>query len=151
MAKRKASISMIIINYPKHPFRFKEEDSKEFIFDEIRKQWLRLTPEEWVRQNFLQYLIQIKQYPTTLIAIEKEIKLGELKRRCDIVIYKAEKPWMIIECKEMGVAVNQAVASQIFNYNQVLEAEYLIITNGNETFGLKTASKEQITDIPAYH
>lgn len=141
---------MIVIEYPQHQFRFKEEDSKEFIFDEIRKQWLRLTPEEWVRQNFLQYLIQTKKYPASLIAVEKEIKLGELKKRCDIVVYKNDKPWMIVECKEMNVPVNNAVASQIFNYNQTLDVAYLIITNGKETFGLNTLSKEQIAGIPDY-
>ncbi len=141
---------MIRIDYPTHNFRFKEEDNKEFIFDEIRKQWLRLTPEEWVRQNFLQYLIQTKKYPASLIAIEKEIKLGELKKRCDIVVYKNDIPWMIVECKEMNVPVNKNVASQIFNYNQKLDVTYLIITNGNETFGLSTLSKEQITTLPDY-
>lgn len=142
---------MIRIEYPLYNFRFKEEDGKEFIFDEIRKQWLKLTPEEWVRQNFLQYLIQTKKYPASLIAVEKEIKLGELKKRCDIVVYKNDIPWMIIECKEMNVPVNNAVAAQIFNYNQTLDVSFLIITNGNETFGLDTLSKEQIALIPDYH
>lgn len=142
---------MIRIEYPPYNFKFKEADGKEFIFDEIRKQWLKLTPEEWVRQNFLQYLIQTKKYPASLIAVEKEIKLGELKKRCDIVVYKNDIPWMIIECKEMNVPVDNAVAAQIFNYNQTLDVSFLIITNGKETFGLNTLSKEQIVLIPDYH
>ncbi len=141
---------MIRIAYPQNNFRFKEEDGKEFIFDEVRKQWLRLTPEEWVRQNFLQYLIQTKKYPASLIAIEKEIALGELKRRCDIIIYKNEKPWMIIECKEMNVSLNDKVVNQILNYNQSLDVHYLIITNGTEIFGFDTITKTQLIFIPDY-
>lgn len=125
---------MITINYPKHEFRFKKEDDKEFIFDEVRKQWLRLTPEEWVRQNFLQYLIITKKYPATLIAIEKEIKLNDLKKRCDIVVYKNEKPWMIVECKEMNVSLNENTIEQILRYNMVMKVDYLIITNGTNIY-----------------
>ena len=141
---------MLRIEYPKYDFRFKKEEDKEFIFDEIRRQWLRLTPEEWVRQNFLQYLIQTMKYPASLIAVEKEIKLGELRKRCDIVVYKESNPWMIVECKEMHIPINNAVASQIFNYNQTLEVAYLIITNGNTTFGLDTLSRQQILALPDY-
>ena len=122
---------MIQIIYPKHEFRFKKEEEKEFIFYEIRKQWLRLTPEEWVRQNFLQYLVLTKKYPATLIAIEKEIKLGELKKRCDIVVYKNDRPWMIVECKERNVVLNESTIEQILRYNMVMKVDYLIITNGN--------------------
>lgn len=141
---------MIRIEYPTYDFRFKEEEDKEYIFDDIRRLWLRLTPEEWVRQNFLQYLIQTKRYPASLIAVEKEIKLGELRKRCDIVVYKDSKPWMIVECKEMHIPVSNAVAAQIFNYNQTLEVNYLIITNGNNTFGLDTLSRQQILEIPDF-
>jgi hypothetical protein len=141
---------MIRIDYPQHDFRFKEEKGKESIFDEVRKQWVRLTPEEWVRQNFLQYIIQTKKYPPSLIAVEKEIKLGELKKRCDIVVYKNNRPWLIVECKEMNIPVNNAVATQILNYNQKLDVDYLIITNGRITFGLKTQNRQQIFELPEY-
>jgi len=142
---------MIQIDYPKHDFRFKKENNKEFIFDEVRKQWLQLTPEEWVRQNFLQYLILKKKYPASLMAVEKEIKLGELKKRCDILVYKNEKPWMIVECKEMKVSLNDMVINQIFGYNQSLDVAYLIITNGNKTFGIDTKSQQPLAIIPDYH
>jgi hypothetical protein len=141
---------VIRIEYPKYDFRFKKEENKEFIFDDIRRIWLRLTPEEWVRQNFLQYLIQTMKYPASLIAVEKEIKLGELRKRCDIVVYKDSKPWMIVECKEMHIPISNAVASQIFNYNQTLAVDYLIITNGNNTFGLSTLSGQQIIILPDF-
>ncbi|MBA4197301.1 MAG: restriction endonuclease subunit R [Chitinophaga sp.] len=141
---------MITISFPSFPFRFKEADKKEFIFDEVRKQWLRLTPEEWVRQNFIQYLIQTKKYPAGLLAIEKEINAGELKRRCDIIVYKNNIPWMIIECKEMNVDLNDKVVEQVFNYNQHLNVPYLVITNGKETFGLDTIHKIQLNELPDY-
>ncbi|OIQ97366.1 hypothetical protein GALL_206260 [mine drainage metagenome] len=143
---------MITINYPKHEFRFKKEGDKEFIFDEVRKQWLRLTPEEWVRQNFLQYLIQSKKYPATLIAIEKEIKLNDLKKRCDIVVYKNDKPWMIVECKEMNVVLNENTIEQILRYNMVMKVDYLIITNGTNIYAWNIADGKanEIDSIPDF-
>ncbi len=143
---------MITIIYPKHEFRFKKEDDKEFIFDEVRKQWLRLTPEEWVRQNFLQYLILSKKYPATLIAIEKEIKLNDLKKRCDIVVYKNDKPWMIVECKEMNVALNENTIEQILRYNMVMKVDYLIITNGTNihAWNIADGKANEIDSIPDF-
>jgi hypothetical protein len=127
---------MINIQFPSHSFKIKSENGKEIIFDECRKQWVLLTPEEWVRQNFLQYLIQEKLYPASLIAVEREIVLGDLKKRFDIVVFKNAKPWMIVECKEMHGKLNEAVIKQILNYNITLQAEYLVITNGTSTFAL---------------
>ena len=123
---------MIKIDYPPYQPKIKKENEKEFIFDEFRKRWVVLTPEEWVRQNFLQYLTQIKKYPASLIAIEKEIKLGELKKRFDIVVYDSyTKPWMIIECKEMNVPLDRTVLDQVLRYNINLQVPYLVITNGS--------------------
>lgn len=140
------------IRYPKHEFRFKQEADKEWIFDEFRKQWVRLTPEEWVRQNMLQYLVQTLHYPATLIAVEKEINLGELKKRFDILVYRESTPWMIIECKEMGVPLSEAVLKQILNYNISLRASYIIITNGSDTagFDLRNGTAESITGFPSF-
>ena len=123
---------MIKIEYPPYQPKIKQEAGKEFIFDEIRKRWILLTPEEWVRQNFLQYLVRVKNYPPSLIAVEKEIKLGELKKRFDIVVYDNNtKPWMIIECKEMNVILNKAVLDQLLRYNLSLVVPYLVMTNGS--------------------
>ena len=127
---------MINIQFPSHSFKIKSENGKEIIFDECRKQWVLLTPEEWVRQNFLQYLVQERLYPASLIAVEREIVLGDLKKRFDIVVFKNAKPWMIVECKEMHGKLNEAVIKQILNYNITLQAEYLVITNGTSTFAL---------------
>jgi hypothetical protein len=143
---------MIQIPFPPFPFKIKEAEGKELIFDEIRKQWVRLSPEEWVRQNILQYFLQIMNYPSSLIAIEKEIKLGELKKRFDILVYKHAKPWLMVECKEMNAPINEAVLKQVLNYNISLEVPYILITNGNSSFGyeLSNGKMQQILSIPNY-
>ena len=131
---------MIVIPYPSYPFKIKAINGKDQIFDPFRKIWVVLTPEEWVRQNLLQYLVQTLHYPPSLIAVEKEIKLGELLKRFDIVVYKNEKAWMIIECKEAKVALNEKTMEQILQYQQILTAQYLFISNGHETLGAKIES-----------
>lgn len=138
---------MIKIEYPAYQPKIKEENNKEFIFDEFRKRWIVLTPEEWVRQNFLQYLTQIKKYPASLIAIEKVIKLGELKKRFDIVVYDAQtKPWMIVECKEMNVPLDKTVLDQVLRYNMSLNVPYFAITNGSYCLAFST-NKNVLTVI----
>ena len=123
---------MIKIEYPPYQPKIKKEADKEFIFDEFRKRWVILTPEEWVRQNFLQYLIQVKKYPASLIAVEKEIIVADTKKRFDIVVYdKNSRPWMIIECKEMNVELSKQVLDQVLRYNIALQVPYLVITNGS--------------------
>jgi hypothetical protein len=126
---------MLYIKFPAHDFRLKNEDGKEFIFDEMRKSWVRLTPEEWVRQNMLQYLVHEKKYPASLIAVEKEILLGEMRKRFDILVYKEAIPWMVIECKEMDTQLTEPVLRQALNYNISLQVRYLVITNGAFTYG----------------
>lgn len=124
---------MINIAYPKFDFKIKQRDNKEIIYDEIRRSWIVLTPEEWVRQNFIQYLLQTKKYPASLIAVEKEIAVGELRKRFDLVIYKNDKPWMIVECKQMGVQLSHNTISQVLAYNSKIQATYIAVTNGNNT------------------
>lgn len=141
---------MIKVEYPKHNFRLKKEDNKEFIFDEIRKVWISLTPEEWVRQNFLQWLMQVKQYPASLISVEKEIKVNGLRKRYDIVVYKEAMPWMIVECKEMGVQLSESVITQVVTYNSNLSVGYLVITNGTSTFAFETSSAQWLQTFPDF-
>jgi hypothetical protein len=144
---------MIKIVYPPYQPKIKKEDNKEFIFDEVRKQWVILTPEEWVRQNFLQYLIHVQQYPASLIAIEKEMMLGDLKKRTDIIVYdKATKPWMIVECKEMNVPLDEKVLDQILRYHISIPVPYLVITNGSFCFGFEKANNGfiEMNQLPAY-
>jgi hypothetical protein len=143
---------MIVIPYPSYPFKIKALNGKDQIFDPFRKIWVVLTPEEWVRQNLLQYLVQTLHYPPSLIAVEKEIKLGELLKRFDIVVYKNEKAWMIIECKEAKVALNEKTMEQILQYQQILTAQYLFISNGHETLGAKIESGklQALQNFPEY-
>ena len=144
---------MILINYPEPSFRIKKQNNLDFIFDEIRKRWILLTPEEWVRQNFVRYLIQQKNYPSALIALEKEMKLGELRKRFDILVYNRDhQPAMMVECKGASVLMNEKVLEQLLRYNISIPVEFMIITNGNLTYGWqkKGTSLELITEIPAF-
>ena len=143
---------MLQINYPDYNFRIKKEKNKELIFDEVRLQWIVLTPEEWIRQNFLQYLIRVKKYPKSLLSIEKIISLGELKKRCDIVVYKNNLPWMIVECKEMNTDLNVPVLEQILRYNIGLPVKYLVLTNGNKTFAFELSENGliEINELPVF-
>jgi hypothetical protein len=141
---------MIKIDYPTPAFRIKKENDKEYIFDALRKKWLLLTPEEWVRQNFIQYLLQVKKYPSTLIAVEKEISLGELKKRFDILVYdNNHQPWMMIECKAAEVKLDETVLQQVLRYNMSIPVEYIIITNGNATFGWeRSEGLQELAKLP---
>jgi hypothetical protein len=144
---------MLIINYPEPEFRLKKEGSKEFIFDILRKQWLQLTPEEWVRQNFIQYLVKEKKYPASLIAVEKEIQLGELKKRFDILVYnKDHQPWMMIECKAGDARLDENVLEQVLRYNISVPVSYLIITKGNCSFAWEKNGSDlrMIDEIPEW-
>ena len=144
---------MVIINYPEPDFRIKKEGEKEFIFDALRKKLLILTPEEWVRQNFIQYLIKTKNYPSSLIAIEKEIQLGELKKRFDILVYdNNHQPWMMIECKAAEIKLDDDVLQQALRYNISVPVQYIIITNGSLTYAWKKESKglQSIDEIPEW-
>jgi len=134
---------MIAVNFPVPVFRLKKEKDVEFIFDTIRKQWLVLNEEEWVRQNFVQYLIQTLSYPSAFIAIEKEIMLGELRKRFDILVYdKNNHPWMMIECKASAIHLSDAALQQVLRYNISIPVPFLIITNGHYTFGWERSGLE---------
>ena len=144
---------MIKIEYPPYQPKIKSESGKEFIFDAIRKKWIILTPEEWVRQNFLQYLVQVKKYPASLIAVEKEIELGDLKKRFDIVVYNAgHQPCMIVECKEMDVLLDKKVLEQVLRYNISLQVPCLVITNGSYcyAFSVMAGAVSELNELPSF-
>ena len=143
---------MLQITFPQHNFRIKKEKSKHLIFDEVRRIWVTLTPEEWVRQNFLQYLVQVKNYPPSLISVEKIIKVGELKKRYDIVVYNNNDPWMIVECKESNTPINTAVIEQVIRYNMALSITYFVVTNGNENFVYRISEKSfaELNELPEF-
>lgn len=144
---------MIKIEYPPYHPSIKMIADKEFIFDEVRKQWVLLTPEEWVRQNFIQYLLQVKKYPGSLMAVEKEIFLADVKKRFDIVVYDRNmQPWMLIECKEMNVALDEKVLDQVLRYNIRLQVPFLVITNGVYCHAFHRLHQQlvTITALPSY-
>ena len=119
------------LQFPSYSFRFKNSENKIAIFDEIRKKFILLTPEEWVRQHVVQYLIQDKNYPKSYINIEKLIKVIELNKRYDIVVYQPNGVlFLLIECKAPEVKITQQTFDQIARYNLVLNAKYLMVSNG---------------------
>lgn len=145
---------IIMLNLPEYKFKIKTVNDKKYIFDLNRKKWVRLTPEEWVRQNFIQYLIHEKKYPAPLIKVEGEIVVNKMKRRGDIIVYKNSRPFLIVECKAPEVEINQSVFEQIAQYNIPLKVIYLIVTNGIKHFCCKmnyfSNSYEFLNEIPDY-
>lgn len=121
------------------------------VFDELRRRWLVLTPEEWVRQHFLQHLLQIAGYPSGLIAVEKEIKVGEMRKRFDILVYdRNHKPWLMIECKAASVALDALVLEQLLRYHIAVPVPYLVITNGHNSrgFGKRDGALYELDALP---
>jgi hypothetical protein len=126
------------LNLPTYSFNIKLIEQRKHIFDFIRKKFVILTPEEWVRQNFLKYLVDEKKYPASLIFVEKEFKLNNLSKRSDAVVYnKTGNPILIVECKAASIKIDQKVFDQIARYNMKLNVEYLIVTNGLEHYCCK--------------
>ncbi|PKP24810.1 MAG: restriction endonuclease subunit R [Bacteroidetes bacterium HGW-Bacteroidetes-2] len=119
------------LHFSEFAFRFKSSENKISIFDEIRKKFVVLTPEEWVRQHVVQFLLQEKHYPKSWINVEKELKLHQTTKRYDVVIYKPDGSiFLVVECKAPSVAIKQATFDQIARYNLSLQATYLMVTNG---------------------
>ena len=122
---------MTVLNLPSFEYKIKKERDKTLIFDIIRKRYISLTPEEWVRQHFVSYLISHKGYPSGLIGNEISLRLNGQSRRCDTVVYGLHgEPAMIIEYKAPHITLNQGVFDQIVRYNMVLKVKYLIVSNG---------------------
>jgi len=119
------------LNLPTYPFKITQKDDTYFIFDEIRKKHLVLTPEEWVRQHFVRYLIQEKKFPSTLLQIEGGLSLNQTRKRSDILVYtNLGEKIMVIECKAPSVPITQATFDQAARYNSVYKAQWLTVTNG---------------------
>lgn len=146
---------MTNLNLPTYSFKIKSKENKLYIFDILRKKNVVLTPEEWVRQNYIQYLICEKEYPKTLIAIEKQLKVNNLIKRTDILIFdKNGSPNIIVECKSPMVKITQNTFDQIARYNLKLNAKYLIVTNGLQHFYCKMNYEQMeyvfLNEIPNY-
>ena len=129
--EKEESILMQELNFPKFEFRFKSNENKVSIFDEIRKKFIVLQPEEWVRQHCIKLLIQIKNYPLSLINVEKTLLVNNLKKRYDIVVYNPDGSiHLVVECKAPNITIDQTTFDQIARYNLTLNASYLMVTNG---------------------
>ena len=136
-------MNLPVLNLPLFEFRFKKKLDKVYIFDSFRKKYILLTPEEWVRQNVLEFLVQKKNYSRALIAVEKEIDINGLKRRYDALIFdQSQNIDLLIEFKAPHIKIDEQVLSQITNYNYLLKAPFLLISNGMEHFFASFNSKE---------
>lgn len=132
--------------------QLREQDGRREVLDPVRRRWVALTPEEWVRQQTIRMLHLKYGYPLELMQVEGTISLNGLTRRCDIVIYHDGAPWMIVECKEPNVKISQKVCDQACRYNTVLHVPYLMLTNGRSIIVLEvdfdTGKLTQLNDIP---
>ncbi|MDO9276444.1 MAG: type I restriction enzyme HsdR N-terminal domain-containing protein [Lutibacter sp.] len=144
------------LNLPTYPFKIKSSENKYFIFDIVRKKYVMLTPEEWVRQHIVHYLIEEKNYPISLIAVEKKVTVNKLAKRTDILVFNAKgAPHIIVECKAPSIKISQESFDQIARYNLKLEANYLIVTNGLNHFyavmDLKNECYVFLDTVPNYN
>lgn len=152
---RNFATTMAQLNLPIYDYRIKEQNGRQYIFDVLRRRYVALTPEEWVRQHFVHYLIEHKNYPKGLIANEIELRIGEKHMRCDSVVYdKALHPQMIVEYKAPDIAITQKVFNQITSYNMLLHVDYLVVSNGLQHFCCRMDYENNryvfLKDIPEY-
>ncbi|HLO57839.1 MAG TPA: type I restriction enzyme HsdR N-terminal domain-containing protein [Bacteroidales bacterium] len=143
------------LNLPTYLFRLKEDRGKKYIFDEIRRRFVLLTPEEWVRQHVINFLVQVKNFPRNLISIEKGFNQNRNRQRYDLLIYNnLGNPMMIVECKAPGVEINQQVFDQAGRYNNRHKANYMLITNGVKHYccmiNLQNRQYAFLNDVPDY-
>ena len=145
---------MLTLSFPTFDDKVKKQSAATLIFDCIRKIYVMLTPEEGVRQHVVHYLLETKEVPSTLIAVEKEIQLYGLRRRFDVVVFdRIGKPWLLVECKAPTIPLTRQVFDQAFRYNITLEAPYVAITNGIKHYCGKIDSQSGflfLDDFPHY-
>jgi len=122
---------MQLLNFPTYSFRFKNSENKVSIFDSIRKKFILLTPEEWVRQHVVEFLLNEKKYSKSLINVEKVVKVNGMNKRYDVIVFNSDGSiFLLIECKAPEVKIDQKTFDQIARYNLILNAQYLMVTNG---------------------
>ena len=143
------------LQFPSYEFRFKSNENKPMIFDLVRKKFVVLTPEEWVRQHVLHFLISEKKYPLSLINVEKQIKLHKTTKRYDIVVFNNDGSiHLIVECKAPKIAITQETFDQIARYNFALDATNLMISNGLTHYYCRMDFENEryifLEDLPAY-
>ena len=144
---------MIKLNLPEFEYKVKKADGKVLIFDIIRRKYVVLTPEEWVRQSMIHFLIHDRNYPRSLIKVESGLKYNDLARRSDILIYDREvNPFMLVECKTFQYPMSDKAAEQLARYNHTIKAPYIVLTNGLKHFCYQVV-KDQVTpigDLPVF-
>ncbi|AFK04448.1 Restriction endonuclease, type I, EcoRI, R subunit/Type III [Emticicia oligotrophica DSM 17448] len=141
------------LNLPTFAYKIKESEGKTYIYDAIRKKYLVLTPEEWVRQHFINLLLTHYGYSKSLLRLEGGLTYNKLQKRSDIVVFEnTGQPYLLVECKAADVPINQAVVAQASRYNLTLRCPYLAVTNGMSTFCFKVDFEngkfEQLKDLP---
>ena len=146
---------MQALNFPPFSFRLKNSENKTAIFDAIRKKFVVLTPEEWVRQHTVRYLQEVKNIPISYINVEKSIAQNGLTKRYDVVVFQRDGGiYVLVECKAPEVKITQAVFDQIARYNLVLRAKYLMVTNGLEHYFCQMDFEAQtyvfLPDLPEF-
>lgn len=146
---------MLSLNLPAFDVKISKKNGKNVIFDIIRRRFVALTPEEWVRQHFVHYLVEQKRYPKSLMANEVQLYLNGTKKRCDTVLYRRDlTAQMIIEYKAPDVEITQAVFDQIGRYNLVLRVDYLVVSNGMRHFCCRMDYAHNsymfLNEIPSY-
>ncbi len=146
---------MQVLNFPAYQFKLKSSENKQYIFDVVRKKYVVLSPEEWVRQHVLHFLIHTKEYPISLTAVEKQLLVNNLKKRTDILVYNTMGlPELVVECKSPQIKINQATFDQIARYNLQLRANYLMVSNGLQHYFCKLDYENEryifLEDIPNY-
>ena len=146
---------MYKLNFPLYQIPIKNKENKTLVFDSIRKKWLKLVPEEWVRLNCIEFLINEIKISRSLISVEKEFKLNNLKKRFDIVVFdKKGEIYLLVECKAPNVKISQSVFNQITKYNLVLKSKFLMISNGINhyffTMNFESQKIEFLKELPSY-
>ena len=135
---------MIVLQYPSYPFKIKALHGKDQIFDPFRKTWVLLTPEEWVRQHWINFLIEHQGYPKGLISLEKGLKYNQLQKRTDLVVFdRVGHPYLLIECKAPDIELNQKVLQQALAYRATLLTPYIILSNGVRHISLEFEKKHK--------
>lgn len=144
------------LNLPPIVPKLRQQDGHTAIYDFLRRRYVRLTPEEWVRQHFIHFLVHEKQYPAGLLANEVTIDVCGVQRRCDSILYHraGSLPRIIIEYKAPHIPITQSVFQQIYSYNSALRADYLIVSNGLQHYcchvDYAAMKVEFLSDIPSY-
>ena len=145
---------MIALDFTNIHLKLRHDGDKVSVFDPIRKKWLILTPEEHVRQHIIHYLTDAMHYPASLMAVEKNIKVGTRNKRYDIVVYNRDhQPWMLVECKAPEVPVSEKTLQQLLSYQGVVQCSYWLLTNGHQSFCADARDMENISwlgSLPQY-